>query len=248
AVEDRADGRVIAYAEESAADTWIAALHAREGADIELERSMVAPVDWVSRWREGIGARSVGRILLHPSWIDAVPAAGQVALTLDPETAFGSGEHGSTRGALALLERHLIPGARGLDLGSGRGSLAIAAALLGASRALGIELDFEAIPVAEQNAAKNGVADRVVFVNGDAGRLAPLGAPADLICSNILRTINVSLLPAITAALAPGGVAIFAGMEEPEEALFRPVLAEGGFAVIDEARDDGWWSIAVRRL
>ncbi|MFI5236175.1 MAG: 50S ribosomal protein L11 methyltransferase, partial [Gemmatimonadales bacterium] len=97
AVEERADGRVIAYAEEGAADTLIAALHAREGADIELERSMVAPVDWVSRWREGIGARSVGRILLHPSWIDVVPAAGQVALTLDPETAFGSGEHGSTR-------------------------------------------------------------------------------------------------------------------------------------------------------
>jgi ribosomal protein L11 methyltransferase len=248
AVEERPDGTVIAYVDDADAARVEAEVAAREGDGVTITRAVAEPVDWVTRWREGIGARSVGRVFLRPSWVSDVPAPGQVVLALDPESAFGSGEHGSTRGALALLDRQMGPGARVLDLGSGSGILAIAAALLGAARAVGIELDYDAVPVAERNAAKNGVSDRVVFLHGDAGRLAPLGAPADVVCSNILRTINVSLLPAIAGALAPGGVAIFAGMEEPEEALFRPVLEAGGWVVVDEVRDDGWWSVAARRV
>ena len=76
---------------------------------------------------------------------------------LDPETAFGSGEHGSTRAALTLLERHLVPGHRVLDLGSGSGILAIAAVKLGAAMAIGIENDAEANEVARRNAERNGV-------------------------------------------------------------------------------------------
>ncbi|HET7024475.1 MAG TPA: 50S ribosomal protein L11 methyltransferase [Gemmatimonadales bacterium] len=247
AVEERPDGSVVAYVEDAAVDATVEAVRGREGDDVPIERSPVVPIDWVTRWRDGIGARTIGRILLAPSWIEALPGAGQVRLTLDPETAFGSGEHGSTRGALALLDRHLRRGGRMLDLGSGSGILAIAAALLGASRAVGIELDGDAVPVAQSNAEKNGVSDRVVFVHADAGRSAAFGAPADLICSNILRNINVSLIPAIQDAMAPGAVVIFAGMEVAEEALFRPVLAGAGFEAFDEVQDDGWWSVAARR-
>ena len=247
AVEERPDGSVVAYVEGAEVDATVEAVRGREGDSVPIERSPVVPIDWVTRWRDGIGARTIGRILLAPSWIEALPGAGQVRLTLDPETAFGSGEHGSTRGALALLDRHLRPGGRMLDLGSGSGILAIAAALLGASRAVGIELDGDAVPVAQSNAEKNGVSDRVVFVHADAGRSAALGAPADLICSNILRNINVSLIPAIQDAMAPGAVAIFAGMESAEEALFRPVLAGAGFEAFDDVQDDGWWSVAARR-
>jgi ribosomal protein L11 methyltransferase len=133
-----------------------------------------------------------------------------------------------------------------LDLGSGSGILAIAAAKLGAQRAVAIEFDAEANPVAERNVERNGVGDRVVILEGDAGELAPLGAPADIVVSNLLRSVNVALLSAIKGAMAPGAVAIFAGMEEPEEPLFRPVLAQHGFTVVDEVRDAGWWSCAAR--
>ncbi|MGB7212412.1 MAG: 50S ribosomal protein L11 methyltransferase [Gemmatimonadales bacterium] len=247
AVEERPDGSVLAYVDDDAVDATVDAVHSREGRDIQVERSPVVPIDWATRWRDGLSARTVGRILLVPSWIDATPAAGQVRLTLDPETAFGTGEHGSTRGALTLLDRHLRPGCRMLDLGSGSGILAIAAALLGASRAVGIELDGDAVPIAQANADKNGVSDRVVFVHADAGRSASLGAPADLICSNILRNINVSLIPAIQDAMAPGAVAIFAGMEISEAELFRPVLTGAGFEAFDDVQDEGWWSVAARR-
>lgn len=207
----------------------------------------VEPVNWAERWRDGIQTRRFGRLVVTPSWLPVEPQASEVVVTIDPETAFGSGEHGSTRAAMALLERLVTPGCRVLDFGSGSGILAIAAVLLGASAAVGIEVDEEANPIAEANARRNGVDNRVTFLTGDAGQLHQLFGPVDLVCSNILRTVNTLLLPAIRDALLPEGIAIFSGMEEPERDLFTPVLAEAGWLVIDEARDAGWWSVAARR-
>jgi ribosomal protein L11 methyltransferase len=175
-----------------------------------------------------------------------VPAGNEVVVSLDPESAFGSGEHGSTRAAMTLLERHLKSGDRVLDFGSGSGILAIAAAKLGAVTAIGIEVDDESHPIAEANAEKNGVSDRVTFLIGDAGELGVLAGPAEVLCSNILRTVNTLLLPAIQRALVPGGIAIFAGMEDMEEELFRPVLERAGFTVVDDVHDAGWWGVAAR--
>jgi ribosomal protein L11 methyltransferase len=134
-----------------------------------------------------------------------------------------------------------------LDLGSGSGILAIAAVKLGASRAIGIETDSEANEVAARNAGRNGVESRIEFLEGDAGDLAPLAGPADLLLSNILRTVNTALLSSIVAALRPGGIAIFSGMEETESALFLPSLAGAGLELLDEAVDTGWWAVAARR-
>ena len=207
----------------------------------------VQPVDWSTHWRDGITSRTFGRLVLTPSWLPVSPTANQVVVTLDPESAFGSGEHGSTRGALALLERHLQPRDLMLDLGSGSGILAIAAAKLGARAAVGIEVIDDDIPIAEANAVRNGVQHAVTFLAGDAGELAPLAGPAELVCSNILRSVNTILMPAILRSLTPNGIAIFAGMEENEAELFRPVLQAFDLDAIDEVRDGGWWSVAVRR-
>jgi len=175
------------------------------------------------------------------------PASAGPTVVLDPETAFGSGEHGSTRAALTLLERHVRPGDRVLDLGSGSGILAIAAVQLGAARAVGIENDPEAHPVAWRNARRNGVGDAVEFLDGDAGDLAPLLGPADLLLSNILRSVNTTLLPAIVSAVRPGGLAIFSGMEVAEADPFRATLGSARLTVRDEAQDAGWWAVAAVR-
>ena len=90
------------------------------------------------------------------------------------------------------------------------------------------------------------MAGRTEFLEGDAAVLGPLLGPADLVLSNILRSVNVLLLPAIRQSLRPGGLAIFAGMEEPEAALFRPELDSAGYDVVDEAIDAGWWGVAAR--
>lgn len=216
---------------------------------LQLEASVtrLEPVDWTVRWRDGISTRRFGRLVVTPSWLPVAEAPDTIVIMLDPESAFGSGEHGSTRAALSLLERHVQPGQRVLDFGSGSGILAIAAARLGATLAIGIEMDDEANPIAEANALRNGVADRVTFLHGDAGALHPLISPVELVCSNILRTVNTALLPAIRDALGEGGMAIFSGMEDAEEALFAPILQRDGWQVVDQAHDAGWWAVAARR-
>jgi ribosomal protein L11 methyltransferase len=249
AVEERDDGTLVTFApDERAADELIAEIGlATGGLAPETSRRMVAPVDWSVRWRDGLGSRSFGRLTVTPSWAaDRADNDGPI-VALDPETAFGSGEHGSTRVALALLERRVRPGDFVLDLGSGSGILALAAVKLGAARAIGIEIDPEANVVATRNASRNGVEDAVEFVDGDAGDLAPLLGPADLVLSNILRTANTALLPAIAKALRPDGAAILSGMEAAEAPLFLPALESSGFTVVEERTDTGWWGIAARR-
>jgi ribosomal protein L11 methyltransferase len=247
-VEERDDGTLVTFAEnEPAATALIAALSVAEGERVEAHWRPVESVDWSTRWREGLGARRFGRLILMPSWIAGEADLDATTVVLDPENAFGSGEHGSTRAALVLLERHLRAGDRVLDLGSGSGILAIAAAKLGAARAIGIDNDAEATVVAQRNADRNGVRGVVEFLDGDAADLTRLLGPADLVLSNILRSVNVALLPAVVAALRPGGLGIFSGMEIAESDLFRPALAAVGLQGTEEVEDAGWWAVAAAR-
>ncbi|HVD33958.1 MAG TPA: 50S ribosomal protein L11 methyltransferase [Gemmatimonadales bacterium] len=246
AVEERDDGTLVAFAaDEEAVAALVEELGRAVDAPVVIEPRRVESTDWSTRWREGLGPRKLGRLTIIPSWLPEASAPDPLTIVLDPETAFGSGEHGSTRAALTLLSRLLQPGDRVIDLGSGSGILAIAAIKLGAARAIGIEIDPEANEVAARNAARNGVSDRVEFLEGDAATLAPLVGPADVLLSNILRAVNTALLPVIVRALHPGGSAIFSGMEQPEAEEFRRTLTDAGFRLLQETLDAGWWGVAA---
>jgi ribosomal protein L11 methyltransferase len=248
AVEERDDGTLVAFApDEDAADALIHELDKTADGPLETDRHPIESQDWSTRWREGLGARQLGRLTIVPSWLPQAADPDPLTVVLDPETAFGSGEHGSTRAALTLLTRLLEPGDRVLDLGSGSGILTIAAIKLGAATAIGIEVDADANEVAYRNAARNGVDQQVEFLEGDAGVLAPLAGPADLLLSNILRNVNTTLLPVIAASLRPGGVAIFSGMEQGEADQFRSDLTAAGFRELQETLDTGWWGVAAER-
>ena len=248
AVEERDDGTLVAFApDEDTADALVRELDQSGEGPLETERHSVEAEDWSTRWREGLGPRRLGRLTIVPSWLPEASDPDPLTVVLDPETAFGSGEHGSTRAALTLLSRLVKPGDRVLDLGSGSGILTIAAIKLGAASAIGIEVDAEANEVAYRNAARNGVEQRVEFLEGDAAILAPLAGPADLLLSNILRMVNTTLLPVIAASLRPGGVAIFSGMEQDEADQFRGDLTAAGFRQLQETLDSGWWGVAAER-
>jgi ribosomal protein L11 methyltransferase len=246
AVEERADGTLVSFAltipAAEALEQDLARVH---GPGLAVSRHEHAERDWTLAWRDGLGVRRVGRFTLVPSWIDHEHGPGEHVIVIDPEMAFGSGEHGSTRVALALLDRYVRPGHTVLDLGSGSGILTIAAAHLGATPVIGVEADDESLPFAVANAARNGVSHKVVFLEGDAAQLTPLLAPADVIVSNILRLINVALLPEIHDALAPGGVVIFSGMEVSEADSFRAPLLAAGFRIREELVDETWWAVVA---
>jgi len=247
AVEERDGQTLLAFApDERIAARVVEQLGRETEGWVASGPTAMEPVDWSTRWREGLGIRRIGRLSIIPTWQAPAVDPGPGDVVLDPETAFGSGEHGSTRVALELMDRMLQEGSVVLDLGSGSGILAIAAVKLGAARATGIEVDPDAIAVAERNAARNQVSDRVSFLEGDAANLAPLLKPVDLVLSNILRVVNAALLPEISVALGGQGTAIFSGMELAEADEFRPALAEAGFAIIEEASDSGWWGVAAQ--
>lgn len=242
AVEEQADGTIVTFAADGDTADQLTSAIARYDRTASISRRPLDDHDWSVRWREGLAPRHIGRLVIVPSWIPYTPSDHEAIVIIDPETAFGSGEHGSTRGALSLLERQLRPGDTMLDLGSGSGILSIAAARLGAGLAVGIEIDAEAVPIAEKNAERNGVTGITRFVTADAA-IAPLLGPVDLVCSNILRIINEGLLPEIRAALREGGTAIFSGMQVGEADLFRPALIRGGFSIGDEVVDEDWWAV-----
>ncbi|MDE3053349.1 MAG: 50S ribosomal protein L11 methyltransferase [Gemmatimonadota bacterium] len=214
------------------------------GAAVETAR--LPDVDWTEAWKRGVRAHTVGALTVAPPWL-AGAADPARTIVIEPEMAFGTGEHATTRGVLGLLQQVLRPGDRVADLGAGSAVLSIAAAKLGASRVAAIELDPDAIGNAEANVAANGVGGPVRVIQGDAALLLPLVAPVDLVLANILSSVIRELLPAIAAALAPGGRAIFSGIMTSERDEMRAALAGAGWRVTAEYEEEAWWSAAAVR-
>jgi ribosomal protein L11 methyltransferase len=210
-------------------------------------------VDWTTRWREGIRARVVGRLTVGPPWL--VNGADPDAIAIEPEMAFGTGEHASTRGVLRLLQEVVRPDDLVADLGAGSAVLSIAAAKLGARGVAAVEQDPDAIANAEGNVACNGVGDRVRVILGDAANLLPLLAPVQVIAANILAPVLLELADAMAAALSPGGHAIVGGVLLGERAVVLHGFENGGWVVeredvepgMDDQPEAAWWSATLVR-
>lgn len=202
--------------------------------------------DWSVAWRDRLQAQQVGAITIAPPWLaEGLDPARTVVI--DPGMAFGTGDHPTTRGAVRLLQRQMSPGLVVADLGAGSGVLAITAAKLGASRVFAVEYDPDAIPNAEENVRRNDVEGIVHVFEGDAAVLLPLVAPVDLIVANIISSVLVELLPAMQAALTPGGVAILAGILVDERDAMLEALQADGWTVREEDVEDAWWSVTAAK-
>src|SRR5579875_1043167 len=183
----------------------------------------LAETDWENAWKRYFFVRHVGkRIVIVPSWRQYQPKPGEIILDLDPGMAFGTGVHPTTRLCLHLVARSLAPGARVLDLGTGSGILAIAAAKLGAAHVRAVELEPVAARVAAENVARNGVA---AVVQGELARVAA-AERFDLILANINLRVIRAVLPDLAARLAPGGRAVLSGVLREHEATLREVIAD----------------------
>jgi ribosomal protein L11 methyltransferase len=161
--------------------------------------------EWAEAWKRFFGIERVGRrLVVCPTWIDYAPRAEEVVIRLDPGMAFGTGQHPTTRLCLEALESRLRPGEQVLDLGTGSGILAAAAALLGAARVIALDVDPVAVDVARQNVAVNGVEGRVQVLEGSLGDAGPLPdadmSRFDMVLANISTAGITEMAPALARA------------------------------------------------
>ncbi len=178
----------------------------------ELGVREVADADWASAWKEHYPTFRVGRrIVVRPTWLADQPGPDDVLIALDPGPAFGTGLHPTTRRCLELLEEVVRPGDRVLDVGTGSGILALAAAGLGAGEVVAVDVDPTAVDTARANVAANGRAELIRVMVGSVDQ-APAGATYDVVVANIIARVLVELTPQLAARLAAGGTVIAAGI------------------------------------
>ena len=196
----------------------------------------VEPVDWSREWKRGLTAQVISeRLVVRPSFVTHDAPPGQLELIVEPGQAFGTGGHESTLLALQWLDalhERLPQLQRVLDVGTGSAVLAMAAVGLGASNALGIDIDAVAVAEARGNVARNGMADRIELSTEALAGVVAREAPFDLVLANLLKSEVMPLLPEIASSLRAGGQAIFSGLLASEEAEFATALAAVGLEVV----------------
>lgn len=206
----------------------------------------VEDLDWSEMWRQHFTTLRVGRLLVHPSWEPV--EGGALAISLDPGRAFGTGQHATTQLCLAAIERACAPGDVVLDVGTGSGILALAAARLGASHVDAIDTDPDAVESAKENARRNGLEGSVRISRGSLGHGQAREEQYDLVVANISAAVVCELLPAIARALRPAGRAIVSGfMTDRAREVTAAARSAGLVEPAVEADEDGEWCAVVAR-
>jgi ribosomal protein L11 methyltransferase len=227
-VEEIARGEgvdLIIYLDQSCEVAIRGSLEAFSGEGVVVgESEAIGDLDWSEAWKEGLEAIVIShRLVVRPSFVEHTPAPGQREVVVDPGRAFGTGGHESTRLILEwvdVLAEDPSPPARVLDVGTGSAVLALAALKLGASSALGFDLDLDAIREARQVSELNGMSERLGLF---AGPIASLGAGGfDLVLVNLLRSEMIPIASDIERMLAPGGRLVLSGLLESD----RPEVLE----------------------
>ena len=211
--------------------------------------------DWATSWQKYYQPIPVGRrVYIVPDWMRGEPVPdGRTPLYLNPGLTFGTGAHPTTQLCLELLEEVLQSGDKVLDLGCGSGILAIAALAMGASWAIGIDIDPKAADVAFENAALNGVGpDRLSVYAGDVLRdnklAARLGAGQNrVVLANIVADVIIPLSAKAGELMAPDGVFLTSGIIDDREDEVRAALEANGFAVVKHLERGGWHAFRGER-
>ena len=223
------------------------------GIDYELGRETVSDADWADGWKRYFHPLKVSdRVVVRPTWEAYTPAPGEVVLSIDPGMAFGTGSHATTALCLRAVDRRVRPGDRVLDMGCGSGILLIAALLLGAHSAVGVELDGTAARIAGENAALNRLGeDQVKIIHGNllatpelAGQI---GRDFDLICANIVADVLIPMAPYLAHFAATEGILIASGIIEERLSDVRTAIEAAGFAVLTIDYEDGWAAITAEK-
>jgi len=201
--------------------------------------SPIAEVNWADTWREHYHPLRVGqRVVIKPTWRQFETAPDDILIELDPGMAFGTGLHPTTQLCLMALETEVRAGMRVLDLGTGSGILALAAAKLGAKEVLALDTDPTAVASAQENVQRNGVG---TIVKISQGSLAQAADAYDLVVVNILAKVIIALArEGLAERVKPGGRWVAAGIIEPQVSDVISALQDAGLQVTGQRQITDW--------
>ena len=212
---------------------------------LKVDTQNVKDEDWSEVWKRFYKPFRAGRrLVVKPTWESYDAGPDDRVIEIDPGMAFGSGTHETTGMCLELLEDTLHGGERVIDVGTGSGILAIGAALLGASGVLAIDIDPQAVKVAKENIAHNGLSGKIEAVEGNL--LDRRDVTCDVCVANIIASVICGFAEPLKAHIAPGGTFICSGIIREREADVNGALLAAGYQ-IREIRRRGEW-VAFRAV
>ncbi|MBU6474992.1 MAG: 50S ribosomal protein L11 methyltransferase [Alphaproteobacteria bacterium] len=219
--------------------------------DISVEK--LPEKDWLRHVHENFPPIATNRFFIYGSHYDGAPPQGLIPLQIDAATAFGSGEHETTRGCLDALvwlkeQGHIFK--NGLDMGCGSGILAIAMTKLWPGiRVAAVDIDPESVTVTNRHAAMNGAAGEIKAAAGDGydTELAERRAPYDVVTANILANPLVAMAPALVRALGGGGYAVLSGILLRQKEEVASAHENLGLVRVREETIDGWCALVFRK-
>jgi ribosomal protein L11 methyltransferase len=226
-------------------DARVALLAEFANALLELSPVDVDDEDWATRSQAGLKAVRAGRIIVAPPWDlpapeRSEPATADILIVIEPSMGFGTGHHATTRLCLELLQKIDLAGTRVIDVGTGSGVLAIAAAKCGAASVLAVDNDPDALLNARDNITRN----HVQAIELQEADIAALNAvPADVILANLTAAVLQRSATSLARLIAPGGTAVVSGFG-PDE--LQAVTSAFAGRVIERARDGDWAAASLQ--
>lgn len=205
--------------------------------------------DWKDKWKENFKPSKITkRIVVKPTWEEYIAGDGEIVLQIDPGMAFGTGTHETTSLCLRLMEKYLSDfpeNKKVLDIGCGSGILSIAAALLGAGEVMAVEIDKDAVSVAEENVKLNGVLNNVSVVQGDLTK--GIDFKADIIVANLMADLVMVLAESAANHMEDGGIFISSGILTEKKETVSEAIRNAGFEILEIEEDGELCAIVARR-
>lgn len=214
--------------------------------EYKIDLSNVKEDDWLNNWRKFFKPMPIGdRLLINPSWYTDTDPKGRAVLNIDPGLAFGTGKHETTRLCLETLERYIKGGEKVLDVGCGSGILGIAAVLLGAQSAFGVDIDTTAVKTANENAVLNHVDQQFSAIAGDL--VDKVQGKYDIIVANIVADAIIALSASVKAFMKPDSVYIVSGIIDTRADDVKNAIA-GNFDIMEEITMGGWYCFVLKAV
>lgn len=215
-----------------------------QGIPHEISTDNCVEEDWINNWKKYFKPINVGeKLLIRPTWEEEFDSQGRLVLNLEPGLAFGTGTHETTRLCMELLEQYTKPGDLVLDVGCGSGILSVAALLLGAKEAVGVDIDELAVKTAVQNAELNQLGDRFTGICGNLTE--KISGTFDVVVANIVADVIILLTADVERYMKPHTVYLMSGIIDTRETDVLTAI-EQKFEIISRREERGWVALAAR--